>query len=94
MIMTSYNLINSVRASENAELLTGILRNEWGYKGMITTDWLTFGLHENEIKAGNDIKMPLGHPDKLLAALQSGSLKKEELLVCVKRILEMILWLE
>ena len=94
MIMTSYNIINGVRASENAELLTGILRNEWGYKGMITTDWATFGLHEKEVKAGNDIKMPLGHPDKLLAALHSGFLKKTELLVCVKRILEMILWLE
>ena len=46
IIMTSYNIINGVRASENGELLTGILRNEWGYKGMITTDWWTDGVHE------------------------------------------------
>ena len=94
MIMTSYNIINGVRASENAELITGVLRNEWGYKGMVTTDWTTLAVHEKEIKAGNDMKMPVGHPDKLLEALQSGSLKREELVVCVKRILEMILWLD
>jgi beta-glucosidase len=39
MIMTSYNIINGIRASENKELITGILRCEWGYQGMITTDW-------------------------------------------------------
>ena len=94
MIMTSYNIINGGRASENAELITGILRGEWSYKGMVTTDWNTLAVHEKEIKAGNDMKMPLGHPDKLLEALQSGSLKREELVVCVKRILEMILWLD
>lgn len=49
---------------------------------------------KKEVKAGNDIKMPYGHPDKLLAALHAGSLKKEELLACIKRILEMILWIE
>lgn len=94
MIMTSYNLINGVRASENAELLTGILREEWGYEGMITSDWRTNGKHEQEVKAGNDIKMPVGTPEKLLEALNTKRLKREELCACVKRILEMILWLE
>lgn len=94
MIMTSYNIINGVRASENAELLTGILRDEWGFDGMITSDWNNKANHELEVKAGNDIKMPVGTPEMLLNALNAKTLKREELCICVKRILEMILWLE
>lgn len=94
MIMTSYNLINGVRASENVELLEGILRAEWGFDGMITTDWNTHAEHTKEVQACNDIKMPCGYPDVLKEAFDSGRLKREELCVCVRRILEMILWLE
>lgn len=93
MIMTSYNIINGVRASENVELLQGILRNEWGYDGMITSDWWTNAIHTKEVKAGNDIKMPEGHSDVLKEAYENGELTREDLCVCVKRILEMILWL-
>lgn len=94
MIMTAYNVINGVRASENTELLTGILRGEWGFEGMITSDWRNYADHEQEVKAGNDVKMPIGTPEKLLDALNARTLKREELCVCVKRILDMILWLE
>lgn len=94
MIMTSYNIINGVRASENVELLEGILRGEWGFDGMITTDWWTHAEHVKEVQACNDIKMPVGHPEELKEALSSGRLKREELCVCVKHILEMILWLD
>lgn len=94
IIMTSYNIINGVRASENAELLNGILREEWGYDGMITSDWNTWGEHVKELKACNDIKMPRGESTQLKEALDNGGLTREELCVCAKRILEMILWLE
>lgn len=94
MIMTSYNLVNGVRTSESAELLTGILRGEWGFRGMITSDWNNKAGHEQEVKAGNDVKMPIGSPEKLMTALNAGTLKREELCACVRRILEMILWLE
>ena len=94
MIMTAYNPINGVHASENAEMLQGILRQEWGFQGMVTSDWVNEKDHVKEIKAGNDIKMPLGEPEKLMAALQDGRLKREELAICVKRILEMFLWIE
>ena len=92
--MTSYNLINGVRSSENAELLQGILRNEWGYEGMVTTDWTTLAEHYKETKAGNDLKMPSGDYDNLRKAMKDGKITREELSACVKRILEMILWLE
>ncbi len=94
MIMTSYNIINGVRASENHELLYGILRQEWGFDGMITTDWEGHGTHAKEVRAGNDIKMHYGMPQLLKKALEDGSLEKEALYACVRRILEMILWLE
>lgn len=94
MIMTAYNPINGVHASENAELLQGILRNEWGFQGMVTSDWVNEKDHVKEVKAGNDIKMPLGEPEKLMEALQNGTLMREELAICVKRILEMFLWIE
>lgn len=94
MVMSSYNLINGVRASENGELLTGILRGEWEYDGMVTTDWNNHASHVREVQAGNDIKMPLGQPEKLHAAYVAGELTREELAVCAKRILQMILWLD
>ena len=94
MIMTSYNIINGVPASQNVELIQGILRGEWGYEGLVTSDWVTLKEHVLEVKAGNDIKMPVGEPDHLLKALVDGSLKREELAICVKHLLEMILWLE
>ena len=58
MIMSSYNLLNGVHTSESAELITGILRGEWGYEGMLTTDWSNTAKHYKEVKAGNDIRMP------------------------------------
>lgn len=93
-IMTSYNIINGVRASENAELIEGILRGEWGYDGTVTTDWWTAAEHVKEVKACNDLKMMDGHPDKLKEAMEAGVLTREELCVCVKHILELILWLD
>ncbi len=64
-IMSSYNMINGYRASESEDLLTGILRDEWGYEGMVTTDWWTCGEHYKETKAGNDLKMGNGYPDRV-----------------------------
>lgn len=94
LIMTAYNLINGVRASEDAELLQGILRGEWGYEGMVTTDWRNFAEHYKETKAGNDLKMPWGFYDSLKGALTEGEITREEICACVKKILELILWLE
>lgn len=91
VLMTAYNLINGYRASENKDLMDGILRGEWGYQGVITTDWWTKGEHYKEIKAGNDIKMGTGYPERVLAALKKGLITREEMAVCVRRVLEMIL---
>ena len=90
-IMTSYNIINGHRASENADLLEGILRGEWGFDGCITTDWWTCGEHYKEVKAGNDIKMGCGYPERLLDALEKGCLTRKEMDACALRVLKLIL---
>lgn len=90
-IMSSYNLLNGVHTSENKDLLTGILRDEWGFQGIVTTDWWTHGEHYRETKAGNDVKMGNGYSERVLEALNQGYITKEEIAVCAKRVLEMIL---
>lgn len=90
-IMTSYNIINGHRASENKELIDGILRDEWGFDGMVTTDWWTFGEHYKEVKAGNDLKMACGFPERLMEAGNKGILSRQDMEKCGKRILELIL---
>lgn len=96
LVMTSYNVINGVRAAENAELITGILRREWGYKGLVTTDWWTVTDRDAEVRAGNDIRMPSTLVDFVTKYIDATPNKntRHELAVCVKRLLEMLLWLE
>ena len=91
LVMSSYNLINGVRASENKELLTNILRDEWGFEGLVTTDWYTHGEHYKEVKAGNDIKMGRGFADRLMQAYRGGALSREEMETSVRRLLHVIM---
>ena len=85
-IMTSYNLINGVHTSESAELPEVILRQEWGFDGLVMTDWVVDGMTRSDtkhprataaatVKAGNELFMPGGESDRedLLAALHRGS---------------------
>ena len=93
-IMSSYNMINGYRASESEDLLTGILRDGWGYEGMVTTDWWTCGEHYKETKAGNDLKMGNGYPDRVKKAYDKGAISRSEMETSVKRILGLILKLD
>ncbi|MBQ8015451.1 MAG: glycoside hydrolase family 3 C-terminal domain-containing protein [Clostridia bacterium] len=90
-VMSSYNRINGQHTSESYELLTEILRNEWGFKGMVVTDWGVKNDPVKEVKAGNDMKMHCGYPEDLKAAYDKGELTREELELCTKRILEMFM---
>ena len=76
-----------IHASENGELLEGILRHEWGFDSMVTTDWGIKNDPIAEVKAGNDLKMPTGYPEELEAALADGTLTRGDLENCVSRIL-------
>lgn len=90
-IMSSYNAVNGHRTSESYELLTDILRGEWGFQGMVTTDWWTCGEHYKEIKAGNDLKMATGYPERVKKAMEMGLLGRQELEQSARRVLELIL---
>ena len=92
--MSSYNRINGVRASENRDLLTGILKGEWNYEGMVTTDWWNYASHYKEVMAGNDIKMGTGYPEQLIRAVREGLINRGNLEDSAKRILAMILKLD
>jgi Beta-glucosidase-related glycosidases len=92
-VMSSYNYINGTYASENRGLLTSVLRDEWGYKGFVMTDWFGGKKPPAQVHAGNDLLMP-GHDGQYSAivnAAKDGSLKMEDLDTNVKRILEIIL---
>ena len=93
-IMSSYNIINGHRASECKDLLMDILRGEWGYEGMVTSDWWTCGEHYKEAKAGNDLKMASGYPDRVKQAYEMGAISRKEIEACVKHILTLILKIE
>ena len=57
-IMTAYNRLNGTYCSEDAELLTRILRDEWGFEGFVLTDWFSAGSTEKSSSAGLDLQMP------------------------------------
>ncbi|HEY7627557.1 MAG TPA: glycoside hydrolase family 3 N-terminal domain-containing protein, partial [Ilumatobacteraceae bacterium] len=74
-VMTSYNRINGPWAADSAELVDGVLRGEWGFDGIVISDW--FGLHSTveAIRAGLDLEMPgptLHRGDHLVAAVADG----------------------
>ena len=56
-MMCAYNKINGEHCSQNQWLLTDVLRKEWGYDGLVTTDWGAYSTQRCELMAGNDIKM-------------------------------------
>lgn len=92
-IMCSYNRINGVYSCENDWLLNKVLRDEWGFEGLVMTDWGAMDERVPSLKAGLDLEMPdcHGETDKLIVkAVQSGELEESVLDTAVERILTMV----
>ena len=93
-IMSSYNLINGVYANENEHVLKEILRNEWGYDGVVLTDW---GGENDRVKgliAGNEMEMPGAGGDTvhdIMVAIKEGRLEESVLDENIDRLLDLIL---
>lgn len=81
-VMSAYNLVNGIPASEHTELLTDILREAWGFEGLVVSDWGGINDRVRGVAAGNDLEMP-GSGDhnrnKIIAAVREGRLSKEAL---------------
>lgn len=92
-IMTSYNQINGVYANENKKLLVDILRNEWGFDGLVVTDWGGSNDHVKGVRCQSDLEMPapgLDSARELVTAVNTGQLSMEELDFCVDQVLSAI----
>lgn len=92
-IMCAYNAINGVFCAENKELLTDILRKEWGFDGFVVTDWGAIKDRVQGLKAGVDLEMPgstTGKTERILKAIEDGSLEEKTLDQAVCNILTFI----
>jgi len=92
-LMTAYNRINGLHASENSWLLQDVLRKEWGYTGSLMSDWTGTYSTAEAIKAGLDIEMPgpsVVRGPAIIRALQSEKLFREDIDANVKKILDLV----
>lgn len=89
-VMSSYNRINGPFTQENRELLTTILRDEWGFDGIVMTDWTGLRNTAAQIQAGNDLMEPGADSQikDIIEKVKSGVLAEADLDICVKRILQ------
>lgn len=92
-IMSAYNRINGVHVNENKHLMVDILRNDWGYKGVVVTDWGGNNIRVEGLKCGNELEMPTtcGETNKeVVDAIKNGELDEKVLDENIDRLLTLI----
>ena len=98
-VMTSYNKVNGTHASDSYDLCTKVLRNEWGFDGVVMTDWTAtdpkqdVGHSDLAVSAGNDLMMPGGkqYQKAIQKGLENGTVSKEDLQRAAANIIRLIL---
>lgn len=92
--MCSYPRINNVHASDNHWLLTDVLRKDWGFAGLVVTDWGALCDRVKAMHAGCDLSMPGGSTymeDWVAAAVRDGSLPESDVDACAARVIALAL---
>ncbi|WP_432571343.1 glycoside hydrolase family 3 C-terminal domain-containing protein [Kineococcus sp. SYSU DK005] len=92
-VMCSYNRINGVYASEDPWLLTRVLREEWGFEGLVVSDWGAVNVREDGVRAGLDLEMPSSGGTgtrRVLDAVAAGTLSEAEVDRSARRVLELL----
>ena len=90
-IMASYNKVGGTYSTANKQYLTNVLRDEWGFEGLVTSDWGATHDRPGVIAAGCDLTMPAeGNDFEIVDAVKNGTLAESDLDKCVVRLLELI----
>ena len=92
-VMSSYNLINGTPTSQSRELLTTLLRGEWGFKGFVMSDWFGGADAAAQMRAGNELLMPglLTQTQAIMKAAHDGTLSEQQLDQNVEKVLNVVL---
>ncbi|SFC76645.1 beta-glucosidase [Bacillus sp. 491mf] len=92
-VMSAYNKVNGVYASENESLLNNILKDEWGFEGFVVSDWGAVNERGDALSAGLELEMPASNgigEQKIIKAVRNGELSEEKLDLAVERFLSII----
>ena len=93
-VMCAYNMINGEHCSDSRKLLTDILRSEWGFEGLVVTDWGALCDRVKAMEAGCDLSMPGGSnymEDRVAEAVRSGKLPESAVDSCAARVIQLAL---
>jgi len=91
-VMSAYNGVNGTAASQNAHLLTDVLRKEWGFDGLVVSDWGGVRDPVEAVRGGGDLEMPgnPGSPERIVAAVEDGNLPTEAVDRAARNVLRLV----
>lgn len=92
-LMCSYNKVNGVYSAENPWLLTQVLRDEWGFRGLVMSDWDAVNIREHGVAAGLDLEMPTSFgvgAQTIVDAVLAGTLSEADVDLSARRVLELV----